>query len=554
MAEDETGKMVQPELDKQEEWRQSAYQSALLPDGPLAPEAYQSAIVPADLPAELQATAEPSAEPPPLSEQTKLGLGMLAVALVAGLGGDVLLRATPWGINLLLWLALTSGAVLALCRWQKSLSIAVNPWLLGVLCFGATALAWRASPVLRGLDLFGMLVALSMIGLRTHTGRLASAELSGYLKAGLRTVGGAAVGTMFLLFDDIRWRELPRDGWSKRALAIGRGLGLAAPLLLLFGTLLMAADAVFEDLVKSLFRFDAARLFLHGATIGGIGWLVAGYLRTLHPKPMFESETLTQPKPPTLGMVELSIVLGLLDLLFLAFVSVQFKYLFFGAAHFPPGAGLAYALYARRGFFELVTVATLVLPLLLGADWLRRKDEPRNEKIFRALAGAQIALLFVMMASAIYRMRLYQLCCGLTELRVYTMAFMGWLAVVLGWFVLTVLRGRRERFAIGATVTILALIGALHFLDPDDLIARVNVERARAGAPFNANYAASLSADAVPALAAGLAHLNEAERQVILQRWQARQAEWAVNDWRSWNWSRARATRLVQQQLEGGRR
>ena len=41
-------------------------------------------------------------------------------------------------------------------------------------------------------------------------------------------------------------------------------------------------------------------------------------------------------------------------------------------------------------------------------------------------------------------MRLYTVQFGLTELRFYTLAFMGWLVLVFGWFVATVLRGRRE--------------------------------------------------------------------------------------------------------------
>jgi hypothetical protein len=233
--------------------------------------------------------------------------------------------------------------------------------------------------------------------------------------------------------------------------------------------------------------------------------------------------------------------LGLLNLLFLAFVVVQFQYLFFGATHFKPGVGTAYAIYARRGFFELVTVAALVLPLLLGAHWLLRKDEPRAERIFRLLAGLQISLLFVMMASAMYRMRLYQLCCGLTELRVYTMAFMIWLALVFVWFALTVLRGQRERFAFGAVVARLALIAALHVLNPDDLIARVNLQRARAGLPFDALYTTSLSADSFPALVEGLPYLKADEQRLVRQRLLDRQAEFTYAGWRSWNWSRMRA-------------
>src|SRR4029450_7185907 len=128
-----------------------------------------------------------------------------------------------------------------------------------------------------------------------------------------------------------------------------------------------------------------------------------------------------------LGVTETAIVLGLLDVLFLKFVVVQFQYFFGGAARIQAVAGLTYAEYARRGFFELVGVAALVLPLLLAAHWLLRKEKARDEIVFRVLAGAQIALLFVMMVSAFQRMRLYQREYGLTELRVYTTVFMGWL-------------------------------------------------------------------------------------------------------------------------------
>lgn len=63
-----------------------------------------------------------------------------------------------------------------------------------------------------------------------------------------------------------------------------------------------------------------------------------------------------------------------------------------------------------------------------------------------------VVLLVGVIASAAYRMRLYQDAYGLTELRLYVSVAIVWLTAVLGWLVLTVLRGRRERFAFG-TIT-----------------------------------------------------------------------------------------------------
>jgi hypothetical protein len=149
------------------------------------------------------------------------------------------------------------------------------------------------------------------------------------------------------------------------------------------------------------------------------------------------------------------------------------------------------------------------------------------------------------MASAFARMRMYQAEYGLSEQRLYPTAFMGWLAVVFVWFCLTVLCGRRERFAFGAMVAGFLLIAALHALNPDALIARTNLARARAGQIFDARYASRLSADAVPQLVAGLPALNPQDRctlaSELLKRWSPPQNP----DWRSWTTSRAQAWQAI---------
>jgi hypothetical protein len=72
-------------------------------------------------------------------------------------------------------------------------------------------------------------------------------------------------------------------------------------------------------------------------------------------------------------------------------------------------------------------------------------------------------------------MYLYQQQFGLTELRLYTTVFMVWISVVLLWFVLTVLRARRDRFAFGALLTGFAAIFAINAMNPDALIADTNL-------------------------------------------------------------------------------
>ena len=145
-----------------------------------------------------------------------------------------------------------------------------------------------------------------------------------------------------------------------------------------------------------------------------------------------------------------------------------------------------------------MTVAALSLPLLLVADWSLDQGDPRRVRRFRLLAGLMLLLLDVMLASALCRMRLYTAEYGLTELRLYTTAFMGWLVLVFGWFVATVLRGHRERFGIGALLAGWLVLAGLNLANPDAIIAGINLDRAARGRPFDVTYAAALSADALP--------------------------------------------------------
>jgi hypothetical protein len=242
-----------------------------------------------------------------------------------------------------------------------------------------------------------------------------------------------------------------------------------------------------------------------------------------------------------LGIVELGVVLGLLDLLFLAFVVVQFRYLFGGAELVEVSPTLTYSEYARRGFFELVTVAALLLPIMLLLDWVARLDSPRHRLIYRALAGLLVVLLFVVIVSALQRMRLYTLELGLTELRLYTTAFMLWITVGALWFLVTVLRDHRERFLFGASMAGLAVALLLNVINPDDLIVRTNAARADAPSRFDGSYTLRLGNDSTPALIDVLDDVPEQQRAMIarrlLNRWEAAQKQ----DWRSWNYGRWRA-------------
>jgi hypothetical protein len=414
--------------------------------------------------------------------------------------------------------------------------------------FFAVCFAWRDSNFLSFWNAFAILCAISLPALQIHGVRLRLARITDYAM-GLAASGvNAAVGALLLKPDDVPWQEMPRVGRRTRAAAVG--VALSVPLLLVFGGLLMSADPGFERIVRALVDWDFSTMASHVLLAGFIAWTSTGYLRTLattnDPVLKLASTALARaPQKPTLGIVELGIPLGALSLIFLVFVVLQARYLFGGEAVILETAGLTYAEYARGGFFELVWAATLLLPVLLGAEWLLDKGNLRNVMRFRSLSVTLLVLIGLVMLSAIQRMRLYMDAYGLTEDRFYAMAFMIWIGVVLALFGATVLRGMGNRFAFGAVTTGFATLAALNIMNPDAIIARTNLSRAEAGAELDLEYAVQLRADAIPELVTRAPALLSGDQCQefwnAVDRWTARE----FGDWRTWNLSRAKARGAV---------
>jgi hypothetical protein len=477
----------------------------------------------------------------------RLSRSILAAALIIGSLADLLLRATPWGLNLLLWIFVLVGSIFVLARRDRSTRQSYLVRLGAAAAILAAGFVWRDSAVLIGLDVLGLFAVFSLGSLKAALRSVRSASLWEFTAASFASGVASAFGMFPLLFNDIKWKPHVSAFHSKQAMALGRGLVLSLPLVIVFGWLLSGADPVFGSLVGKVFdvNLNLPDLLAHLLIMIVCAWVAGGYIRRVLANIEMPPEDVASRVRPLLGVVEIVVALGLLNTLFLTFVAVQFRYFFGGGERVQSVAGLTYSEYARRGFFELVAVAALALSVLLAADWLLKKEAKRDEILFRSMAAILIALLFVIMLSAFERMFIYLREYGQTELRIYTTAFMAWLAILLLWFVATVLRGRRDRFAFGAMLSGFAMILILHMVNPDALMVRTNAGRAAQGRSFDVSYNTSLSADSVPELVRDIGWLRSEDQsrvaRFLLDNWSE-----PKGDWRSWNQSRAAAVRAVQ--------
>jgi len=242
-----------------------------------------------------------------------------------------------------------------------------------------------------------------------------------------------------------------------------------------------------------------------------------------------------------LGFLEVGVPMVALALLFAAFVALQFRYLFGGADLIRSTVGLTVAEYARRGFFELIAASGLVIPLVVGADWLLRGSAAPVLRRFRLIAAILLGLVVCIMASALGRLLLYYESFGLTTDRVLALAVMAWVGLTLAWIAATVLRGTPGRFAAGAVLAGIGVLAILNLVNPQAFVARANIGRRTGGASLDVTYLATMSADAVPTILAHMQSLPADERCPLLAELVQRYGASAGTDWRGWPLSRQRA-------------
>lgn len=488
-----------------------------------------------------------------MTDRTVPLTAILASGIGMGFAGDHLLRAAGGpGLNFFLLFVGLAGSLWVVAQAGESpLSREASGWVgAGLLC--GVALLWRGSDLLRFATFLAACFAFSIPAL--DAGR-AWTRRSGILDV-VEAVAGAGLHAGFGSA-----RFLRRENWGEVGTQTSRGtarnmvraafggtlLGLVP--LVVFGALFMSADPVFATIVGDLVRLDVQAFASHLVIIAILSWLACGYLLGASSGTRLDWIRRSKSGRPTLGIAEVATALGLVDLLFLGFVTVQFRYLFGGGSWVEVNPGLTYAAYARAGFFQLVAAVALAIPWILATHALLVDRSLKARLVFGGFAGAHLVLLLVIVASAIQRMRAYQAAYGLTELRVSVTAALVWLTVVVIWLGATVLSGRRHRFAFGALVTAFVLVGALQLVNPAGMVTRHNLDRIDELGGVDVEYLGSLGSDAAPVLLARLDELSYEEQCLVANRLLSRWGPERSWDWRSFNWSETQARRAVEHDL-----
>ena len=430
-----------------------------------------------------------------------LARAILFAATFVGITGDALLHDGNATLGFGIWIALVAlNAVALLWRSDRATSRETFAWLAAAVVF-ALAIAWRNAGALQAFDIMATLGCLGMAAVSARDPRAAlfARRLRETVLVAKDVVIGIIIGVLPLAFREALLNE-PANVSFSRTRRLLRPTAIVVVALLIFGSLLRGADPIFASLT-AIPSIDMAEVVSHILLSGFFAWVIAGWARaglTSNPTRRRAAAEL----PIQLDGADINAALGTLIVLFAAFIATQLGWFFGGEEFLRARTGLTAAAYARQGFFQMVWVVTLVVPVLVGT---RAALRPGRELARRhtLLSLPVIVLLGAIIASALLRLKMYTHYYGLTTDRVYPLVFMLWLAGVVAWLGITVLRDWGRPFIGGSVISGLATLLALNVADPDAIVARTNISRASTLSdgkrpPLDLAYLASLEGRGVP--------------------------------------------------------
>ena len=303
-----------------------------------------------------------------------------------------------------------------------------------------------------------------------------------------------------------------------------------------FALLFASADALFAQwvgaVVPDVGSADFALRVFVAVFVGGL--VLAGAYLALNPPEVNRGERAARPVAHRFEWLAPVLVV---DAVFAVFLVAQAAVIFGGHDYLRRTTGLTYAEYVHQGFGQLTVATALTLLVVWAASHKAPRETPADRAWIRGSLGVLGALTLVVVASALYRMHVYQDAYGFTRLRLLVDVFEGWLGIL----VLATLAGGvalravwLPRFALFSGV---ALLLGLAAINPDAWIARHNIDRYETSGKVDWTYLRGLSDDAVPALSTLPPELVECAVSTDGR---------THDDWLEWNRGRSRARSTIE--------
>ena len=190
----------------------------------------------------------------------------------------------------------------------------------------------------------------------------------------------------------------------KSVLGVLLGLAISFPALLIIVPLLMESDAAFSGLIENIFGdfFGTVFKLIFGITLG---LFIVSYCFTLKKE---NNNDIVNFNFGGIYNTPIVTFLSVLSVCYFLYLFSQLAYFFSSFQGFLP-AGYEFTLseYARRGFFEMATIASINLVIIFGVFALSKKQNGKLCLVPKILCGFISIFTLVIIATAISKMALY---------------------------------------------------------------------------------------------------------------------------------------------------
>ena len=327
-----------------------------------------------------------------------------------------------------------------------------------------------------------------------------------------------SIGKMVQPFKDGNEYRKEKEGFGK-GMYVVLGLCIGIPLVMVVLFLLMSADLVFEQMVDGFLKdVNLGDFFKVGLLVIVVFFFVYGLLVWFLEKNLSDEVKNKRTGEPILAIT----VTSVLTLVYLLFCGIQIFSLFLGNMELP--TGYTYAEYARRGYFELLTV--VILNCILVLVGMKRF---RESFMLKAILTAMSCCTYIMIASSALRMIMYINMYHLTFLRILVLWSLTVLTLLLTGLIIQIYNENFGLFRYCMTVVTVFYLG-LSFAHPDYWIAKYNVAHMEEEYT-DFYYLRRLSADAAPIMAEAF----DEEEETLIRYKAMRTDDIEDMDWRTFN-------------------
>lgn len=327
-----------------------------------------------------------------------------------------------------------------------------------------------------------------------------------------------------------------------------KGIVLALPILVVILILLSSADMIFNYYLSNIFKifnnFQMFDLIPHLIIITLVFLYIFGFMWSFK----YEGIYKVSKTKPLVSFEALTVmpVLLILNVVYLIFTVIQFSYLYGGGSEVLP-LSFTYAEYARRGFFELVTVTVINFTIILCTIKFMKRENEKLEKYNNIFLSLLIIFTLNMLFSAHYKMSLYENTYGYTYLRVFVHIFM---LLLFALFIIALAGIWIKKIPVTKLCIVfsLAMYVVLNYINVDVFIVKRNIELYNRTQNLDVNYLSQLSYDTLPYLIQFTLKDSSEKSKELREKLKDRKEDVINNEysWYEFNYSRYKGIKALE--------